>query len=87
MIKIKNLFLALALMVLSSMAVAQDTKVTRKIAIRSADPMLIAMLLSGNPDFLSSPVPTSLMRLGNSTSGGFGGMNGGGLTGGRGNGL
>ncbi len=84
----KKLSLAIALAVFASVACAQDSKVTRKIQLRSADPLLIALLLSGQQDYQASPVPTSLMRLGNGTgAGGFGGMNGGGFAGGRGNGL
>jgi hypothetical protein len=83
----KKLLLVITAVMISSALLAQDSKVTRKIQIRSADPLLIAILLSGQQNFQGSPVPTSLVRLGNGTSGGFGGMNGGGLAGGRGNGL
>ena len=60
---------------LSGCAYSQET-ITRKIKIRSADPQLIAMILSGKLDFLSSPVPTSLNHMGNSNSNfGGGGFN------------
>ena len=60
---------------------AQDKPgtVTRKVYTRSADPLLIAMILSGKYTFDMSPEPTSIFRLGNSSSwssgSGFGNSN------------
>jgi hypothetical protein len=51
----------------------QPPKTVRKIIIRSADPLLIAMLLSGVQNYNGSPVPSQLINL---SQGGFGGMNG-----------
>ena len=66
-----KLAIALSLVgVLSACSHAEGT-VTRKIKIRSADPLLIAMILSGKYTFDLSPEPTSLLRL--SDIGGFGG--------------
>jgi hypothetical protein len=86
----KKLFTILTLSaILAASAFAQDGKVTRKIIIRSADPQLIAMILSGKYTFDMSPEPTSLSRMGNrnngfggggfgsGNNGGFGGNNGG----------
>ena len=53
--------------------VPKSTQIVRKIYIRSADPMLIAILLSGTQNYNGSPVPSQLMILG---QGSFGGMNG-----------
>lgn len=68
--------------ILAGSAFAQDGKVTRKIIIRSADPQLIAMILSGKYTFDMSPEPTSLSRMGRGNNGfgggGFGGNNNGG---------
>lgn len=51
----------------------QPPKTVRKIYIRSADPLLIAILLSGTQNYNGSPVPSQLMNL---SQAGFGGMNG-----------
>jgi len=55
----------------------KTAKIIRKVFIRSADPLLIAMLLSGNQNYFGSPEPTqsSYTMLGG-TMGGFGGFSG-----------
>ena len=68
--------------------------IVRKVYIRSADPLLIAMILSGKYTFDMSPEPTSLARMGSSSfgngqfggnfGGSQGGFGGGGFGGGRG---
>ena len=75
----------------------KEEGIVRKVYIRSADPLLIAMILSGKYTFDMSPEPTSLARLGsnnfgngqfggqgNSFGGSSGGFGGGGFGGGRG---
>jgi hypothetical protein len=57
----------------SAVQVPKPAQTVRKIHIRSADPMLIAILLSGVQNYNGSPVPSQLMIL---SQGGFGGMNG-----------
>lgn len=55
----------------------KSAKVVRKLSIRSADPLLIAMLLSGGQNYFGSPEPTQSSYLfGGGMMGGFGGAGG-----------
>ena len=58
----------------------KPAKVIRKLIIRSSDPLLIAMLLSGSQNYFGSPEPTqssySFGGFGNNMMGGFGGFSG-----------
>ncbi len=63
-------------------------KITRKIYIRSMDPMLMAMLIGqSGQNWSGSPEPMSLGRMGGGGMGGGGGMMGGGGMGGMGGGM
>ena len=71
---------------------AKTAKIIRRIYIRSADPMLIAMLIGGNggsQNYFSSPMPLSQMGMGGGGMGGgmMGGGMGGGMMGGMGGGM
>lgn len=55
----------------------KTAKVIRKVFIRSTDPLLIAMLLSGNQNYFGTPEPTqSSYTITGSSMGGFGGFGG-----------
>lgn len=64
----------------------KDNKIVRKIYIRSADPALIALLLSGRQDYNGGPEITSLARMRQGGLGGSGFGGGGFGNGGFGNG-
>jgi hypothetical protein len=71
---------------------AKTAKIIRKVYIRSADPMLIAMLLGGNggsQNYFASPEPLAQMgMMGGGMGGGMmGGGMGGGMMGGMGGGM
>ena len=59
---------------------AKSAKVVRRLVIRSADPLLIARLLSGNQNYFGSPEPTqssyTFAGFGGGMMGGFGGASG-----------
>jgi len=57
----------------------KPTKVIRRLVIRSADPLLISMLLSGSQNYFGSPEPiqASYLSTGFGMNGMFSGMNGG----------
>jgi hypothetical protein len=85
MIMKKILASLLCVLMVSGLAGAQDApkpdnKIIRRIKIRSADPRLIALLLSGKGNFLTPPESSTILKLGGNN--GLGGGNGGNQNGG-----
>ena len=81
MIMKKILASLLCMVMISGLAGAQDapkpdTKIVRRIKIRSADPRLIALLLSGKGNFLTPPESSTILKLGGNTGNGGNGGNG-----------